>query len=63
MSLMDSNNPTTPGGRVGRDMERMFLDEAEHERQVHEAERHLEEEAAERGEAPPAKKPWWKFWA
>ena len=62
MPLMDSNNPTTPGGRMGADMQRQFLDEAEHERQVHEAEKAHEEEAAERGEAPSAKRPWWKVW-
>jgi hypothetical protein len=28
-----------------------------------EAERIHAEEAGELGEAPPAKKPWWKFWA
>ncbi len=36
--------------------------EADHERLVKETEEIHAEEAAERGEVPPAKAPWWMFW-
>jgi len=64
-----------PGGSGGRDpgaqkwgAEKEQIDkQAREEHLVHEAERiHAEEaaeEAAERGEAPKPKRPWWKFWA
>ncbi|HJY32805.1 MAG TPA: hypothetical protein VJ573_07890 [Actinomycetota bacterium] len=35
---------------------------AAQDRLAHEAERIHAEEAAERGEAPKPKRPWWKFW-
>ncbi len=37
--------------------------EAQQEQLAHEADRIHAEEAAERGEAPAKKRPWWKFWA
>jgi hypothetical protein len=63
-----------PGGPGGRDpgaqrwgIEQEEIDkQAREEHLAHEAERiHAEEaaeEAAERGEPPPTKRPWWKFW-
>jgi hypothetical protein len=60
-----------PGGAGGRDPgaqrggaeEEMLDKEAREEHFVHEAERIHAEEAAERGQAPKLKRPWWKFWA
>jgi hypothetical protein len=59
-----------PGGEGGRDLgaqrmgaQRDELDkEARLEQLAHEADRIHAEEAAERGEAPKPKRPWWKFW-
>jgi hypothetical protein len=65
MSMSDSNNPRgfgTPGSRVGDGLQKEILSDADHDRLAHETER-INEEAVERGEAAPAKRPWWKFWA
>ena len=63
-----------PGGPGGRDpgaqrwgAEKEEIDkQAREEHLVHEAERIRAEEAAEmaaeRGETPKPKRPWWKFW-
>lgn len=56
-----ANPPETPGARMGDEPQREMMQEAEHERQVHEAEKHTREVAEEHGEVPP-KRPWWKFW-
>jgi hypothetical protein len=61
MSQFDMNEPRTPGGRMGADMEKQFMEQAEHERQAHETEEIHREEAAEDGKTLP-KRPWWKFW-
>jgi hypothetical protein len=59
---MDEMGPQTPGGAMG-DMEQQRLTrEADKERLVEETEEIHAEEAAERGEAPPDKAPWWRFW-
>jgi hypothetical protein len=60
-----------PGGAGGRDLgaqrwgaeEEQLQKEAQQEHLAHEADRIHAEEAAERGEAPAKKRPWWKFWA
>ena len=62
MSQFDMNQPRTPGGRMGADMEKQLMEQAEHERLVHETEEIHREEAAEDGVAAPEKRPWWKFW-
>jgi hypothetical protein len=62
MSQFNMNQPRTPGGRMGDDMEKQLMNEAEHERLAHETEEIHREEAAEEGKILP-KKPWWKFWA
>ena len=59
-----------PGGTGSRDLgaqrwgaEEEQIDKgAAQDRLAHEAERIHAEEAAERGEAPKPKRPWWKFW-
>jgi hypothetical protein len=61
MSQFDMNQPRTPGGRMGADMEDQFLEQAEHERLAKETEEIHREAAAEDGKTLP-KKPWWKFW-
>ena len=61
MSESDMNQPETPSGRMGDDIERELLEEAEHERLVEQTEEIHREEAAEEGEPRP-KRPWWKFW-
>lgn len=63
MSWSDQAEPRTPGGRAGDKFQEEFLQEAERDRLANEAERIHEEEAAESGETPRAKPPWWKFWA
>jgi hypothetical protein len=57
-----TNPPETPGSRVGDDMQRQMMEQAERDRMAHETEEIHREEAAEEGTALP-KKPWWKFWA
>jgi hypothetical protein len=60
-----------PGGAGGRDLgarrwgaqEEQLQKEAQQEHLADEADRIHTEEAAERGEAPSKKRPWWKFWA
>jgi len=37
MSMFNTNEPRTPGGRMGDDMEKMFLDEAKQEHLAKEA--------------------------
>jgi hypothetical protein len=64
--MSDPNLPETPGGRMGDDMEEMFLDEAKNEHLAKEAERAdagEDRERAELGESETPKRPWWKFWA
>jgi hypothetical protein len=61
MSMFNMDQPRTPGARVGDDIQKELLQEAEHERLVHEAEEIHREEAAEEGKTV-AKRPWWKFW-
>jgi len=61
MSMFNMDNPRTPGARVGDDIQKDLLREAEHERQVHETDEIHREEAAEEGKTLP-KRPWWKFW-
>jgi hypothetical protein len=61
---MPDMGPRTRGGQMGGMDQERLMQEAERERMVKETEEIHEEEAAERGEAPPAAKaPWWKFWA
>jgi hypothetical protein len=55
-----ANPPETPGARMGDEPQREMMEEAEHERQVHEAEQYRRETAGT-GETPQ-KRPWWKFW-
>jgi hypothetical protein len=65
MSLSDRDAPRsfgTPGGRMGDGLQKEILEQAEHDRLANEAER-ADEDAAERGEGPAVKRPWWKFWA
>jgi hypothetical protein len=65
MPMSDSNMPRsfgTPGGRMGDGLQKEILEDAEHDRLAHEAER-ADQEGVERGEAPVPKRPWWKFWA
>jgi hypothetical protein len=62
MSQFNMNQPRTPGGRMGDDLEKEYLEEAEHDRLAHETEEIHREEAAEEGTTLP-KKPWWRFWA
>jgi hypothetical protein len=62
MSMEDMGPRTRGGAMGGMDQERL-LREAEQERMAKETEEIHAEEAAERGEAPAAKAPWWKFWA
>jgi hypothetical protein len=62
MSQFNMDQPRTPGGRMGDDMEKQLMQEAEHERLAHETEEIHREEAAEAGETAPARRPWWKFW-
>jgi hypothetical protein len=57
-----TNPPETPGSRVGDDMQRQMMEQAEHDRLAHETEEIHREEASEEGTSVP-KKPWWKFWA
>ncbi len=60
-----------PGGTGGRDLgaqrwgagKEQIDKAAQQDHLAHEAERIHAEEAAERGEAPKPKRPWWKFWA
>jgi len=66
MSMFNTNEPRTPGGRMGDDMEKMFLDEAKKDHLANEAKRADAEEDRERaelGESVTTKRPWWKFWA
>jgi hypothetical protein len=66
MSMFNTNEPRTPGGRMGDGMEEMFLDEAKQDHLANEAERADAEEDRERaelGESVTPKRPWWKFWA
>ncbi|HEX9299007.1 MAG TPA: hypothetical protein VF968_02635 [Actinomycetota bacterium] len=63
--MSDTNEPESPGGRMGDDMEEMFLDEAKEEHRAKEAERadaQADLERAELGESVTPKRPWWKFW-
>ncbi|TMK14931.1 MAG: hypothetical protein E6G63_07290 [Actinobacteria bacterium] len=65
--MSDTNTPETPGGRLGDDMEEMFLDEAKKDHLANEAERADAKEDRERAElgesVTPKRPPWWKFWA
>ena len=66
MSMFNTNEPRTPGGRMGDDMEKMLLDEAKQEhlaKQAKDADAEAEHERAELGESVTTKRPWWKFWA
>jgi hypothetical protein len=56
-----ANPPETPGARVGDDLQKDLLRDADHDRLVHETEEIHRKEAAEEGKTP-AKRPWWKFW-
>jgi hypothetical protein len=56
-----TNPPETPGSRVGDDLQKQMLEDAERDRLVHETEEIHREEAAEDGKTA-AKRPWWKFW-
>lgn len=60
---MEDMGPRTRGGAMGGMEQERLMREAEHERMAKETEHIHAEEAAERGEAPAAKAPWWKFWA
>ena len=61
---------TGPGGAGGRDPgaqrwgaeKEMLEKQAAEEHLAHEVERIHAEEAAEAGETPKSKRPWWKFW-
>jgi hypothetical protein len=55
------NEPTTPGARMGDDLQKEYLEEAEHDRLGDRTEEIHREEAAEEGRSSP-KRPWWKFW-
>jgi len=57
-----TNPPETPGSRVGDDIQKQMMGQADHDRLVHETEEIHREEAEEEGKTLP-KKPWWKFWA
>jgi hypothetical protein len=56
-----ANPPETPGARVGDELQREMLEDAQHDRMVHETEEIHREEAAEDGRTV-TKRPWWKFW-
>jgi len=56
-----ANPPETPGARVGDELQREMLEDAQHDRMVHETEEIHREEAAEDGRTV-SKRPWWKFW-
>jgi hypothetical protein len=56
-----ANPPETPGARVGDELQREMLEDAQHDRMVHETEEIHREEAAEDGKTV-SKRPWWKFW-
>jgi hypothetical protein len=60
---MEDMGPRTRGGAMGGMDQERLMREAEQERVAKETEHIHDEEAAERGEAPAAKAPWWKFWA
>ena len=60
---MDDMSPRRGDGMTGSGREDRWEAEAAHDRLAKETEEIHAEEAAERGEAPPAKAPWWKFWA
>jgi hypothetical protein len=60
---MEEMGPRTRGGARGGGEQERLMREAEQERMVKETEAIHAEEAAERGEAPPAKTPWWRFWS
>jgi hypothetical protein len=62
MSQFNMNQPRTPGGRMGDDLEKEYLEEAKHDQLASETEEIHREEAEEAGAAAPAKRPWWKFW-
>ena len=62
MSMMGSEPPRTPGGRMGGMDEERLLQEAERERLAHETDEIHREETEEAGEPPAPAKPWWKFW-
>jgi hypothetical protein len=60
---MDDMSPRGGDGMTGSGREEHWQQEAERDRLAKETEEIHAEEAAERGEAPAAKAPWWKFWA
>jgi hypothetical protein len=66
ISMSDPTMPETPGGRMGDDMEKMFLDEAKQEhlaKEAKDADADAERERTGLGETVTTKRPWWKFWA